>query len=132
MTKSKGIKSADGQMRETLVEECDCDCHHPKKGSVSMHCFPCCDGQCRVCGKWWIGLAEHEKTHEVQKSTGYIVELEPGVWHADWSGDPGRTTKKEFAKVYRTESSASLAIKVARRFKSFVSAKIEQIEIPII
>ncbi len=34
----------------------------------------------------------------------YVAELEPGVWIAPWSGDPGRTLLKTNAKVFNRKS----------------------------
>ena len=54
----------------------------------------------------------------------YIVELETGVWLADWPGDPGRTLVKESAKRYATNHGAAIALGLARKFRPFKSAVI--------
>jgi len=56
----------------------------------------------------------------------YIVELEPGVWLASWSGDPGRTLVKESAKQYRTISLATYALARARKHRDFADAAIKE------
>ncbi len=55
------MQSCIGVDPETLVAECKCGCHPGNPGHIPgmLHCVPCCDGQCRFCGKWFIGLAEH-------------------------------------------------------------------------
>lgn len=42
--------------------------------------------------------------------TRYIVEIEPGCWLAPWTGDPGRTTQMDSAKVFTSEAGAKAAI----------------------
>lgn len=54
----------------------------------------------------------------------YILELEPGVWLADWAGDPGKTLVKENAKTFKTRTDAANALKEAREFETFNDAKI--------
>lgn len=40
--------------------ECRCGCHHPTKSSTVLHMFPCCNGRCSRCGKWFkSGLLQH-------------------------------------------------------------------------
>ena len=56
---------------------------------------------------------------------GFVVELEPGVWLAEWSGDPGRTCDRRNAKVYVTEVEAIRGKARARRMRPFRNAKIE-------
>jgi hypothetical protein len=34
-------------VREPLI--CYCECHNPRSGT--MHCVPCCEGECPVCKK---------------------------------------------------------------------------------
>ena len=54
----------------------------------------------------------------------YIVELEPGVWLAEWSGDPGRTLDRGFAKRYERRDSAMRFLRKARLYRPFRDAKI--------
>ena len=56
------------------------------------------------------------------KTMKYIVELENGVWLADWPGDPGRTLVRENAKQYTTEHGAAIALGMARKFRPFKNA----------
>ena len=58
----------------------------------------------------------------------WIVELESGVWLAKWAGDPGRTLVKQNARKYKTISSATIALGLARRFRPFPSAAIAKAE----
>ena len=61
----------------------------------------------------------------------FIIELEKGVWRADWSGDPGRTLVKESAKKYTTESGAKIALGICRKYPwrdGFPNAKILEIK----
>ncbi|MBE7649150.1 hypothetical protein [Tenacibaculum finnmarkense] len=53
-----------------------------------------------------------------------IVQLEDGVYLADWIGDPGRTLKIENAKVFKNQDQATNALKEARKFRPFVNAGI--------
>lgn len=51
----------------------------------------------------------------------YVVQLEPGVWLAPWTGDPGRSLEMASAKKFPSLASAHRAIANAlqcRRFKS--------------
>lgn len=57
----------------------------------------------------------------------YIVELEKGVWLADWEGDPGRTLNKENAKQYKRKNWAKHGLKMARNYRSFEKAKIKRL-----
>ena len=54
----------------------------------------------------------------------WIIELEPGVWIAQWNGDPGRTLVLSNAKRFRSFESAALALSKARRYRTFPDAKI--------
>jgi hypothetical protein len=58
----------------------------------------------------------------------WIVELEPGVWLADWKGDPGRTMDAEHAKVCASEASANRALKRARKYRELPNAKLVRIQ----
>jgi len=59
----------------------------------------------------------------------WIVELSPGVWTADWNGDPGRTLVFGSAKYYQTEKAASKDLKRCREYRPFLKAQIYPIEI---
>jgi len=52
------------------------------------------------------------------------VELEPGVWIADWEGDPGRTLLKTNAKKFKTREEAERALAEAREYRPFLKAVI--------
>lgn len=54
----------------------------------------------------------------------HIIELEHGVWLADWAGDPGRTLVKVNAMPFDTVVVAEKALQVARQFHPFADAKI--------
>ena len=54
----------------------------------------------------------------------YIVEIEKGVYIAPWSGDPGRTLKKERAKKFSTEIGALICLACARKYRRFENARI--------
>jgi hypothetical protein len=54
----------------------------------------------------------------------FIVELEKGVWSANWIGDPGRTVVEDNAQVFHTVTSAKLAIKKARKYRKFKNARV--------
>lgn len=55
---------------------------------------------------------------------GLIVELEEGVWLAPWDGDPGRTLKKESAKIFECGFSAMKALLAAKELRPFKNASI--------
>lgn len=40
----------------------------------------------------------------------YVIEIQPNCWLADWDGDPGRTTKIENARQYKSELDAKLKL----------------------
>ena len=52
----------------------------------------------------------------------YIVELEEGVYIADWEGDPGRTTRRGNAMVFDNRWDAVLSAKKAQTYRPFVNA----------
>jgi len=52
----------------------------------------------------------------------YIIELEPGVWIADWDGDPGRTKIKENAKVFESRKKAECMLNNCRIYREFNNA----------
>jgi len=54
----------------------------------------------------------------------WIVRLEDGVWLADWSGDPGRTLVRAFAKIFPTYQLAEMAVLAARKYRPFEDALI--------
>ena len=58
---------------------------------------------------------------------GFIVELEAGVYVAEWSGDPGRTSDIGSAKVYQTEVAAINGKAQARRYRKFANARIHAV-----
>jgi len=61
------------------------------------------------------------------KVDGVVVELEPGCWIAPWSGDPGRTTVKRKARVYKSWRGARIALGLARKYRPFKNAAIRPI-----
>ena len=45
-----------------LEEPMECRCHCHAHGASVMHCFPCCEGQCAGCGRYFVsGKAQHEQ-----------------------------------------------------------------------
>ena len=56
----------------------------------------------------------------------YIVELEKGVWLADWEGDPGRTVIRKNALQFFELDNAVKALKKAREYREFRRACIKQ------
>lgn len=58
----------------------------------------------------------------------WVVELEPGVWIAHWTGDPGRTLKIESALFSSSESWAMRELTKARKFRPFPKAEIYAID----
>jgi hypothetical protein len=36
---------------------CNCECHDPE--STVLHCMPCCDGECPVCGFPVLNMKAH-------------------------------------------------------------------------
>ncbi len=59
------------------------------------------------------------------KKPRFKVQLEPGVWLAEWEGDPGRTFKEESAKEFKTIKEAAKALNKAREYRPFLRAVIE-------
>jgi len=53
-----------------------------------------------------------------------IVELEKGVWLANWVGNPPTTLKIDSAKKFKTEKAAKKAIKEAQKYKPFENARV--------
>jgi hypothetical protein len=58
----------------------------------------------------------------------YIVELEPGVWIAPWTGDPGRTLVEKNARKYSRRQDAKGALTQARKFRPFPHARIVEVD----
>ncbi len=56
---------------------------------------------------------------------GWIIELEPGVYKADFSG---RTVVQENARRYRTIAAATHGLAQVRVFSQFLNARIYQDE----
>lgn len=54
----------------------------------------------------------------------YVVELEPNVFIAAWSGDPGRTTDLNNAQLFDKKAYAEVALFHARKYRPFKEAKI--------
>jgi len=52
------------------------------------------------------------------------VELEPGVWLAEWDGDPGRTLDEKNATEFETMLEAVVALNKAREYRPFPKAVI--------
>lgn len=52
----------------------------------------------------------------------YLVELEKGVWLAEWEGDPGRTLDIENAKQFKTGKGARISLTLARQYRPFKGA----------
>lgn len=57
----------------------------------------------------------------------YIVQLEQGVWLADWEGDPGRTLDIRTAKPFKTERAANRALKKAQEYRPFANAAVQKL-----
>ena len=77
--------------------------------------------------RYWIAFGHFDI---IEMSGNWILELEPGVWLADASGDPGRTLRKESARKFKTRRGAVNALTAARRQarKQFETADIYQVE----
>lgn len=58
------------------------------------------------------------------KAARYLVELEPGVWLAPWSGDPGRTLIRDAAIAAGNRAEAARWLARARTFRPFLDAVI--------
>jgi len=61
----------------------------------------------------------------------FIVELEKGVWIAQWIGDPGRTLSIKYAEKFKTKRQAEKRLDIIRRehLKLFSNAIVNAIEI---
>lgn len=55
----------------------------------------------------------------------WIVELEPGVFLAPISGDPGRTLDARNAKVFDSHPRARLALLAAQKMRPFEAARVK-------
>jgi hypothetical protein len=60
--------------------------------------------------------------------TAFIVQLEPGVWLANWCGDPGRTCVEAGALRLRSLASAERELAGARKYRPFVDAQIVELD----
>lgn len=60
---------------------------------------------------------------ELQKKIRWVIELEKGVWIAQWDGDPGRTLVEENAQRFFLKSEAEKALEKARNFRPFKNAR---------
>ena len=60
---------------------------------------------------------EEWEAMEREKTEGFIVELEPGVWIAETGDDPPRTIVKENATVYFERRIAKAALQDARQYR---------------
>lgn len=58
----------------------------------------------------------------------YIVEIEPKVYLALWTGDPGRTLAIRNARRFKTVRSATFGLYEARRYGDFPEAVILEVE----
>lgn len=65
-----------------------------------------------------------ETMNRLEKKIRWVVEIQDGVWIADWDGDPGRTLKEENAKRFFLKSDAEKALTEARKYRPFKNAKI--------
>ncbi len=54
------------------------------------------------------------------------VQLEAGVWIADWEGDPGRTLAEENAKKFASITEAQTALTESRKYRPFKNAIIQE------
>jgi hypothetical protein len=64
--------------------------------------------------------------------TLYVIELQPGYWIADWTGDPGRTEVLDSAKVYTSKKAAQNALnKMIRKYdhRDLTGARIVRVKI---
>ena len=54
----------------------------------------------------------------------WVVELEPGVWIANFDGDPGRAVILKNAQQFDNMQSAGKALTAAREYRPFKTAMI--------
>lgn len=57
----------------------------------------------------------------------HIVEIERGVWLAQWNGDPGRTLVIRNAQRFKGKSAAKGALTRARKYRPFEAARIRAV-----
>ena len=60
------------------------------------------------------------------EATGWVVQIEPGVWLSPWQGDPGRTLVLENAKRFKSAHAGECALRQARRWRAFAGAFVYQ------
>ena len=59
----------------------------------------------------------------------YIIQLEKGVFLADWEGDPGRTLKREIAKRFPSDQSAITSLNNLKKdYSKFKNAEVVLID----
>ena len=61
----------------------------------------------------------------------WIVELEPGVFLAPISGDPGRTLDASNASVYSSHPRARIALRAAQKLRPFEQARVTLAPLPL-
>ena len=64
-------------------------------------------------------------------ASGWVVQIEPGVWLAPRRGDPGRTLVEGNAKRFKTAHAGECALRHARRWRPFAGAFVYQPNIPL-
>jgi len=57
----------------------------------------------------------------------YLIELENGVWVADWAGDPGRTLKIENATTFLNKKTAEKRLRLIK--KTYTNRKFDNAKI---
>jgi hypothetical protein len=62
--------------------------------------------------------------------SNWIVELEPGVFLAPISGDPGRCLDARNARVYDSHPRARLALMAAQKLRPFEKARVTLAPLP--
>jgi hypothetical protein len=67
-----------------------------------------------------------EANGEYPPVSGWVVQIQPGVWLAPWRGDPGRTLVIESAKQFKTAHAGECALRQARRWRPFAGAFVYQ------
>lgn len=44
----------------TCIHECKCGCHNKnKKEFEELHITACCEGKCKLCGKFVVSMSKH-------------------------------------------------------------------------
>ena len=74
-------------------------------------------------------MATGKKIMSINTETGISLTVsesgkEDGVWKASGVGDPSRTTVKEIAQVFKTDTEAKIALSQARKYRPFKNAQI--------